>query len=143
MIGAEALRNRGVKQRRAAVCGGAALLLAVAGCGGVHRNQININSARAGVKSEAASATQVLASLKADITNNEQSIPRIININYADQKTLATLPGISMKQARIIMDNRPYDTPLDLLYKHVVTKAEYQRIQGRVDAWDNLWATTN
>ncbi|MGC2162883.1 MAG: helix-hairpin-helix domain-containing protein [Silvibacterium sp.] len=67
----------------------------------------------------------------------------MVNINYASEDKLATLPGINSTQARTIMDNRPYNTPLDLVYKHVVTKEEYTRIANRVVAWDNLWAGTD
>lgn len=118
------------------------MILAVCGCGGVARRK-QINGTKTSVKAEAAGAKHVFATLKDDLTNSEQAVPEIVNINYASQKKLATLPGINMRQARKIMDNRPYDTPLDLVYKRVVTKAEYERIKGRVDAWDNLNATKN
>lgn len=136
-------RGKTARRRWTAACGGAVLLLAVCGCGSSAARREQANSAKTSVKAEAASARQVLASLKADLTDEEKPIPVIVNINYASQKELATLPGISMAQARTIMDNRPYNTPLDLLYKHVVTKPEYELIKGRVDAWDNLWATKN
>lgn len=65
--------------------------------------------------------------------------PQIVNINYANMKRLMTLPGVSEAKARQIMDNRPYNTPQDLVYKKVLTKAEFARVEKRVDAWDNLW----
>lgn len=67
----------------------------------------------------------------------------MVNINYASEDKLATLPGINLDKARAIMNNRPYNTPLDLVYKHVVTKEEYAQIANRVVAWDNLWAGTD
>lgn len=65
--------------------------------------------------------------------------PQIVNINYANLKRLMTLPGVSEAKARMIMDNRPYNTPQDLVYKKVLTKEEFARVEKRVDAWDNLW----
>lgn len=142
MARADSLGGRAVSRWWMTACGSAALLLVVCGCAATtHREQIN--SARTTITTEAAGTRQVLAGLKDDLTHSGQAIPQIVNINYASQKELATLPGINMRQAHIIIDNRPYDTPLDLFYKHVVTKAEYQRIKGRVDAWDNLGAAQN
>jgi len=86
------------------------------------------------------------AGLEKTLTEDASSIisgPDMVNINYANEDKLATLPGITRADARVIMNNRPYDTPLDLVYKHVVTKAEYDRIVNRVVAWDNLWAGTD
>jgi DNA uptake protein ComE-like DNA-binding protein len=60
-----------------------------------------------------------------------------VNVNYATEKMLSTLPGITPARARKIINNRPYATPQDLVLKGMLTKAEYARIAGHVVAWDN------
>lgn len=96
------------------------------------------------LKSEAASAGQELKASMKEIQetvggdHSTDSGP-IVNLNYASLGQLATLPGISKEQAKTIMNNRPYNTPLDLVYKKVVTQEEYDRLLNRVVTWDNLW----
>ena len=60
-----------------------------------------------------------------------------VNVNYATEKMLETLPGVTPARARKIINNRPYATPQDLMLKGMLTKAEYARIAGHVVAWDN------
>lgn len=57
-----------------------------------------------------------------------------VNINKAPEDKLETLPGIDAMRARRIVDHRPYDTSYDLVKKHVLTKAEYDKIAGKVSA---------
>lgn len=102
----------------------------------------------ADAKAAAASARQgikdVNAGLKEDLSGDDSSVasgPEFVNINYSSVTKLMTLPGMTREGADLIVHNRPYDTPLDLVYKHAVTKAEYKRIVHRVVAWDNLWAS--
>lgn len=101
------------------------------------------------LKSEASSAGQELkASVKeiqATVTgtdNSTQSGP-MVNLNYASLDQLATLPGISKAKAKKIMNNRPYNTPLDLVYKKVVTQEEYEKLVNRVVTWDDLWTKSD
>jgi DNA uptake protein ComE-like DNA-binding protein len=94
-------------------------------------------SARRGIK-------DVNTGLKEDLSGDDSSVvsgPEFVNINYSSVAKLMTLPGMTREGADLIIHNRPYDTPLDLVYKHAVTKAEYKRIVHRVVAWDNLWAS--
>lgn len=63
----------------------------------------------------------------------------IVNINYSSEDRLVKLPGIDHVLAMKIIRNRPYATPTDLMAKHVLTQNEYDRIQSRLTAWDNLW----
>lgn len=96
------------------------------------------------LKSEAASAGQELKASVKEIQatvggdHSTDSGP-IVNLNYASFDQLASLPGISKEQAKAIMNNRPYNTPLDLVYKKVITQEEYERLLNRVVTWDNLW----
>jgi competence protein ComEA len=57
-----------------------------------------------------------------------------VNINKASEKELETLPGIDDAASRKIIDNRPYDSPSDLVKKHAVSGAEYDRIADKIAA---------
>lgn len=97
------------------------------------------------LKSEASSAGQELKASVKEIQatvagDNSTASGPIVNLNYASLDQLATLPGISKAKARMIMNNRPYNTPLDLVYKKVVTQQEYEQLVNRVVTWDDLWA---
>lgn len=100
------------------------------------------------LKSEAASAGQELKASMKEIqatvgADHSTDAGPIVNLNYASFDQLASLPGISKEQARTIMNNRPYNTPLDLVYKKVVTQQEYERLLNRVVTWDNLWTKSD
>ena len=58
----------------------------------------------------------------------------LVNINSASQSDLESLPGISARDARHIIDNRPYATKHDLLAKNAISQADYERIRDRVTA---------
>ncbi len=57
-----------------------------------------------------------------------------LNINRASQQELETLPGINNAAASRIISGRPYESSAELLRRHVVTKAEYDRIATRIKA---------
>lgn len=57
-----------------------------------------------------------------------------VNINKASEDDLQTLPGVDQATARRIVDGRPYGNASDLEKKHIVTRAEYDRIAGQVVA---------
>jgi DNA uptake protein ComE-like DNA-binding protein len=103
-----------------------------------------IAEAKAAAASAQRGIKEVNAGLKEDLSDDASSFASgrdMVNINYSSEAKLMTLPGITRVRAELIIHNRPYETPLDLVYKHVITKAEYQQIVNRVVAWDNLWAT--
>jgi len=57
-----------------------------------------------------------------------------VDINSATPDQLTKLPGIDDQRARRIIDHRPYHHADDLVKKHVVPQAEYDRISGQVVA---------
>ncbi len=59
---------------------------------------------------------------------------RPLNINSASADQLEHLPGVDEERARRIIANRPYDHADDLVKKHVMSRAEYDRISGQVMA---------
>lgn len=56
----------------------------------------------------------------------------LVNVNSASRVDLESLPGVTPATARRIAENRPYDTPHDLVRKGVVSQAEYDRIADQV-----------
>ncbi len=57
-----------------------------------------------------------------------------VNINKASADDLKSLPGIDDASARRIVDGRPWDTAYEMVKKHAVSKAEYDRIADKVVA---------
>jgi DNA uptake protein ComE-like DNA-binding protein len=57
-----------------------------------------------------------------------------VNINKATKEQLLTLPGVSSATAEVIIAGRPYSRSSELVRKHIVSKAEYDKIADRVVA---------
>ncbi len=56
-----------------------------------------------------------------------------LNIDRASKSDLETLPGIDSAAADRIVAGRPYDDSAQLLRRHIVTRAEYDRIASRIE----------
>ena len=57
-----------------------------------------------------------------------------VNINGASENDLRTLPGIDQDAAQRIIEGRPYADSSELVKKHIVSKAEYDRIADKITA---------
>ena len=57
-----------------------------------------------------------------------------LNINRATREQLETLPGIDTAAADRIISARPYKNSAELERRHILSKAEYNRIANRVEA---------
>jgi DNA uptake protein ComE-like DNA-binding protein len=57
-----------------------------------------------------------------------------MNINKASQSELEMLPGIDAAAARRIIAGRPYQTSMELMRRHVISRAEYNKIASKVVA---------
>ena len=57
-----------------------------------------------------------------------------ININTAQETELEKLPGVTPQIASAIIAKRPYTATKDLVKRHAVTAAEYNRIRGQIVA---------
>ena len=56
----------------------------------------------------------------------------LTNVNAASEGELADLPGITHRDARKIVDGRPYRDKHDLVAKGVISEAEYEKIRDRI-----------
>ena len=59
---------------------------------------------------------------------------RTININRSSAEDLKSLPGIDDADAQRIIEHRPYSDSYDLVKRHIVSHAEYDRISGKIEA---------
>ncbi len=57
-----------------------------------------------------------------------------INVNVASENELTTLPGIGPRDARRIIDNRPYRDRHDLVAKGVLSESSYEKIRERISS---------
>ncbi len=83
--------------------------------------------ARAAAANAERDANAVERGVKAGLHNGKS-----VDLNAASRADLETLPGVTAATARRIENNRPYETPHDLVRKGVVPEAEYERIAGDV-----------
>jgi DNA uptake protein ComE-like DNA-binding protein len=66
--------------------------------------------------------------------HNGQPGPGPVNVNAASRADLESLPGVTPATADRIAENRPYNTPFDMVRKRVISQSEYNRISGDVVA---------
>lgn len=130
-------RNRASKQSmKTMLVVGAMALFGLAGCNTQPTNptpeQIRADTAKA--TGEVVRDTKAVAKGIADGVKQQTDKVRPIDINRASADDLKTLPGIDDVQAQRIINDRPYDETSDLVKKHAVSKAEYDRISDKVVA---------
>jgi hypothetical protein len=59
---------------------------------------------------------------------------KAVDINKASREDLLTLPGMTERNADRLIAERPYGDAHDLVKRHVVSEAEYIKIQDRIIA---------
>ncbi len=57
-----------------------------------------------------------------------------IDINSCSASDLVALPGMTSTQAKAVIDGRPYADTDQLTRKHILPKAEYNRIRAQIIA---------
>ena len=87
--------------------------------------------AKVAAKNAARDARDVAKGVHAGLHNGKGG-SALVNVNTATRVDLESLPGVTPTTARRIAENRPYDTPHDLVRKGVVSQAEYERIADHV-----------
>ena len=59
---------------------------------------------------------------------------RTININRSSIDDLKSLPGVDDAVAKRIIEHRPYSDSYDLVKRHIISRKEYDRISGKIEA---------
>ena len=80
----------------------------------------------------AAAARDAKAVVKGVVDGLKEKGP--LNINRASADDLQTLPGIGEASAQKIIAGRPYENSIELVKRHIVSKAQYDRIASHVVA---------
>jgi DNA uptake protein ComE-like DNA-binding protein len=57
-----------------------------------------------------------------------------LDLNSASRDQLMSLPGMSASEADHVIAGRPYSDAVDIETRHIVSKAEYDRIADQVTA---------
>ncbi len=57
-----------------------------------------------------------------------------VDLNSASKEQLESLPGMTSAEANRVIAGRPFNEPGELVTRHIVSKAEYDKIAGRVTA---------
>jgi DNA uptake protein ComE-like DNA-binding protein len=105
------------------------LLAALAGCSKQQRTE-DLKERTAQVTAEVKRDTKAVA---AGIREG-WSRDKPLDLNSASREQLLTLPGITPAQADRVIKGRPYTAPGDLLTRHILPKAEYDKISDRITA---------
>lgn len=104
--------------------------VALAGCTSHDRSPDEIRQQTAHATSTAARDAKAVVQGVVDGVKQQ----RTININRSSADDLKSLPGIDDAAAHRIMANRPYSDSYDLVKRHIVSKEEYDRISGKIEA---------
>ena len=59
---------------------------------------------------------------------------QVVDLNSASKERLESLPGMTPAEADRVIAGRPFREPGELVTRHIVSKAEYDKIAGRVTA---------
>jgi len=106
---------------------GVSILLGIAlACSNQSPDQIRQKTAEetAAIKRD----TKAVAQGVKDGLSNKKSV----DLNKASKDDLASLPGITSRQADRIIAERPYANAHQLVSRHVLTEEEYGQVQDRV-----------
>lgn len=113
-----------------ACLGMAFTLLSAAGCSPASRSPDAIRQTTAAATAAAVRDSKAVA--KGVFEGLRQKGP--VNINKASQDDLEALPGIDAAVARRIIAGRPYDSSVELLHRHILTRQQYNQIASKVVA---------
>lgn len=112
-------------------------LVALCGC---NQSQKTPDQIRQDAANAASSATKVAVVATEDAKAAVQGVQDGLalghptNINTASREGLSSLPGMDTRTADKIIDGRPYTSTSDLVGRHIVTGAQFDRISSRITA---------
>jgi competence protein ComEA len=113
------------------VCVPAVLLLAaLVGCTQQQQSPQEVREKTA----EATAAIKSDAKAMAEGVREGWNRNKPLDLNVATRDQLMSLPGMSPAEADRVIAGRPYDDASDVVTRHILPKAEYDRISDQVTA---------
>ena len=112
-------------------------VLALCGCTPNSKTPEQIRQDAAGVTDDAArAASKATDDARAAVQGVQDGLKNLnpTNINTASEADLASLPGMTDDLANKVILGRPYASTSDLLSRHIVSGAEYDRLSGKIVA---------
>jgi competence protein ComEA len=106
------------------------LLASLAGCTQQQQSPQQIREKTAEATAEAKSDAKAVAEGLREGWDRNQSV----DLNTASREQLHSLPGMTEAEADHVIAGRPYGEPSDLVIRHILSKAEYDKIAGQVTA---------
>lgn len=106
------------------------VLPVLAGCTAHDRSPDEIREQTAKATSTAARDAKAVAQGVAEGIKQQ----RTININKASKEDLRSLPGIDEATAGQIIEHRPYTDSYELVKEKIISRDEYNRISGKIEA---------
>jgi DNA uptake protein ComE-like DNA-binding protein len=106
------------------------LLAALAGCTQQQKSPQEIREKTAEATAEAKSDAKAVAEGLREGWNRNKTL----DVNTASREQLHTLPGITAGEVDRVIAGRPYNEPGDLVTRHILSKAEYDKIADQVAA---------
>lgn len=83
-------------------------------------------------KAAAEAASQAQAAAEGVREGWSRGKSHLVNVNAASESELVNLPGIAHRNARRIVDERPYRDKRELVAKGVISEEQYTRIRDRI-----------
>ena len=108
------------------------LLAALVGCTQQQQSPQELREKTAEATSQAKSDAKAVAEGIREGWNRNSNKP--LDLNLASKGDLLSLPGMTAAEADRVIAERPYDDPGDLVTRHILPKAEYDKIADRVTA---------
>lgn len=105
-------------------------LLAVTGCTPHDRSPDEIREQTARATSTAVRDAKAVTQGVVEGVKQQKTV----NINRGSADDLKSLPGIDDDAAQRIIEGRPYKDSEELAKRHIVSRAEYNRIAGKIEA---------
>ena len=105
-------------------------VLELCGCSPASRSPDAVRQTTANVTAAAARNTKAIAQGVFDGLKAKGPL----NLNRATKEQLKTLPGIDNATANRIISARPYKNSAELEQRHILSRAEYNRIANQVKA---------